>query len=149
MRNENSSQLKVFETAIEINVRFSDTDAMGVVWHGNYLRYFEDAREAFGDIYKMSYLNLYSKGFFTPIVKSDIDYKAPIFFGEKVLVKTKYIPVAAAKIIFCYEVINLTTGKICAVGKTIQVFLNSEKRTLELNKPDFYLEWEKKNGMII
>lgn len=39
---------QLLQVEIPIKVRFSDTDAMGVVWHGNYLRFFEDAREAFG-----------------------------------------------------------------------------------------------------
>ena len=139
--------MKDFKTEIAINVRFSETDAMGVVWHGNYLKFLEDAREAFGDKYGLTYLDVYKNGYFTPIVKSDIDYKSPIYYGEKANVIIKYIPSLAAKIIFEYEVINLSTGKICAVGKTIQVFLNSTTRTLELNKPDFYIDWETKNNI--
>jgi acyl-CoA thioester hydrolase len=139
--------LKDFKTEIPINVRFSETDAMGVVWHGNYLKFLEDAREAFGDKYGLTYLDVYKNGYFTPIVKSDIDYKSPIYYGEKANVIIKYIPSQAAKIIFEYEVFNLSTGKLCAVGKTIQVFLNSTTRTLELNKPDFYIEWETKNNI--
>lgn len=122
---------------------------MGVVWHGNYLKYFEDARELFGDSYGLTYLEIHGNGYFVPIVKSEIDYKAPIYYGEKVSVRIKYIPVAAAKIIFEYEIINLSTGKQCAVGKTVQVFLNAASRMLELYKPIFYLEWESKNGVIV
>ena len=39
---------------IEIDIRFSETDAMGVVWHGNYLKFFEDGREAFGKEFGLS-----------------------------------------------------------------------------------------------
>ena len=139
--------MKELKTEVAINLRFSDTDAMGVIWHGNYLRFFEDAREAFGNSYGLTYLDMYKNGYFTPIVKSDIDYKSPIYYGEKVNILAKYVPSVAAKIIFEYEVLNLSTKKLCAVGKTIQVFLNAEKRILELNKPDFYTEWEKKSGI--
>ena len=41
MPNENCYYMKSLESFIEINIRFSETDAMGVVWHGNYLKYFE------------------------------------------------------------------------------------------------------------
>ena len=143
MRNENRSQLKELKIEVAINLRFSDTDAMGVIWHGNYLRFFEDAREAFGNAYGLTYLDIYGNGYFTPIVKSDIDYKSPIYYGEKVNVIAKYIYSPAAKIIFEYEVVNISTKKVCAAGKTIQVFLNAKERKLELNKPDFYLRWEK------
>ncbi len=141
--------MKEFKTEINVNVRFSDTDAMGVVWHGNYLRYFEDAREAFGNMYELTYLDVYKNGFFTPIVKSEIDFKSPIYYGETIKVVAKYLPFAAAKIIFEYEVINISTGKICTVGKTVQIFLDTTTRLLELNKPAFYTEWEKKVGIKI
>lgn len=139
--------MKQLKIEVAINLRFSDTDAMGVIWHGNYLRFFEDAREAFGDAYGLTYLDVHNNGYFTPIVKSDIDYKSPIYYGEKVKAIAKYIPVAAAKIIFEYEVVNCSTGKLCAVGKTIQCFLKAKERILELYKPEFFLEWEKKNDI--
>ena len=131
---------------VTVNVRFSDTDAMGVVWHGNYLRFLEDAREAFGNKYGLTYLDMYHNGYFTPIVKVDIDYKSPVYYGEKAKVVATLKQSAAAKIVFEYKIINETTGTICAVGKTIQVFLNVKERNLELNKPSFYSEWEKNLG---
>lgn len=140
-------QMKELKIEIAVHLRFSDTDAMGVIWHGNYLKFFEDARESFGTTYGLTYLDVYRNGYFTPIVKSDIDFKSPIHFGDKVNATAKYIPNAAAKIIFEYEVVNLTTGKVCAIGHTIQVFLTSKERKLELNKPDFYLDWEERNNI--
>ena len=38
----------------EIAIRFSEVDAMNVVWHGNYLKFFEDGREALGEKYGLS-----------------------------------------------------------------------------------------------
>ncbi|KQS27730.1 thioesterase family protein [Dyadobacter sp. Leaf189] len=130
---------------IEIDIRFSETDAMGVVWHGNYLKFFEDGREAFGKTYGLEYLTIFNKGYFTPIVKSEIDHKAPVYYGQAIKVVTRYVPVKSAKIQFEYEVINLTTGELCAIGKTMQVFLDKETRTLELITPAFYQEWKVKN----
>lgn len=127
-----------------LDVRFSDTDAMAVVWHGNYLRYFEDGREHFGEKFCLEYLDVYNQGFFTPIVKSEINHKAPIHYGDKVKIITKYIKQRASKIVFEYTIINIDTNVICATGKTIQVFLSANERTLELNKPDFYVKWEDK-----
>lgn len=140
--------MKNLSIEIPINIRFSDTDAMGVVWHGNYLRFFEDAREAFGHKYKLHYLDVYHHGFFTPIVKSAIDHKAPLYYGEKAQIVARLIPSAAAKIVFEYEINNLSSGLISAVGSTVQIFMNAKDRTLELSKPDFYAEWEKSNKII-
>ena len=128
----------------ELRIRFSDTDAMGVVWHGNYLRFFEDGREAFGAKFGLEYLDMYHNGYFTPIVKSGIDHKAPIKYGDRVKLITKHIPQRAAKLVFEYEIINIATNVVCAKGKTIQVFLNVESQELELNTPPFYEEWKNK-----
>lgn len=135
------------QTEIEFDIRFSETDAMGVVWHGNYLKYFEDGREAFGKEFGLEYLDMYKNGYFTPIVKSEINHKSPIDYGHRAKIITTLRPCRAAKIIFEYEIINLTTGLVSATGTTMQVFLHAEKRELELNIPDFYLEWENKIGI--
>jgi len=134
--------LKYLETSLEINVRFSETDAMGVIWHGNYLKYFEDAREFFGEFFKMEYLDLFHKGYFTSIVKSEIEHKSSVRYGDKIRVVARLEKMAAAKIVFHYEVINLNSGKLAAKGTTIQVFLKVDSPTLELLKPDFISDWE-------
>ncbi|WP_149243364.1 acyl-CoA thioesterase [Dyadobacter sp. 32] len=135
----------MLSSEIEIDIRFSETDAMGVVWHGNYLKFFEDGREAFGKSFGLEYLTIFDRGYFTPIIRSEIDHKAPVYYGQVIKVITKYIPSKSAKIQFEYEVINISTGMLCAVGKTVQVFLEKESRTLELITPDFYREWKERN----
>jgi acyl-CoA thioester hydrolase len=132
----------MISSEIDIDIRFSETDAMGVVWHGNYLKFFEDGREAFGRKYGLEYLQIHEKGFVTPIVKSEIDHKAPVYYGQAIKVITRYIPTKSAKIQFEYEVLNVTTGQLCATGKTMQVFLDRDSRELELISPVFYKEWK-------
>ncbi len=139
--------MKKLTAKTTVNIRFSDTDSMGVVWHGNYLKFFEDVRESFAKKYNLNYLHVYKSGFFMPIVKSGIDHKAPIFYGQKATVSATLIPTASAKVIFEYEVFNQTTDKLAATGRTVQVFLTVEKRELALYKPDFYIEWEKSVGI--
>ncbi len=138
----------MLSSEIEIDIRFSETDAMGVVWHGNYLKFFEDGREAFGKTFGLEYLTIFDKGYFTPIIKSEIDHKAPVYYGQQIKVITKFIPSKSAKILFEYEVINMSTGALCAVGKTMQVFLEKESRTLELLTPDFYREWKERHVQV-
>ncbi len=139
--------MKKLKAETKVNIRFSDTDSMGVVWHGNYLKFFEDVREVFAIKYALDYLDVYKQGYFLPIVKSEIDHKAPIFYGQKAKVFATLIPTPSAKVIFEYKVINLATDKIAAIGKTIQVFLTAEARELSLYKPDFYTKWEKSVGL--
>ena len=44
--------------SVIIRVRFNETDPLGIVWHGNYIKYFEEGREAFGRKYGLSYLDV-------------------------------------------------------------------------------------------
>jgi acyl-CoA thioester hydrolase len=133
--------LRFIEDKIKINVRFSEVDAMGVVWHGNYLKFFEDARESFGKKTGMSYLDIHKQGYVVPIVKSQLQYKTHISFGDEIEVVSRLIKSKAAKIVFYYEVWNLTTNKMSAEGLTEQVFLNNKTRELELYIPEFYKNW--------
>jgi acyl-CoA thioester hydrolase len=114
---------------------------MGVVWHGTYLRYFEDGREAFGRALGMSYLEFYEKGYFIPIVKSEIDHKGVVRYGDEIEITTSIIQGDAAKIVFEYSIFNVTMGMLAATGKTVQVFMKVDTRELYLVVPDFYKDW--------
>jgi len=140
--------MKYLESSIEVLVRFSETDAMGVVWHGNYLKFFEDAREYFGREHGLEYLDCYNNGYFTPIVESQVSHKASVNYGESVLVKAKLIWKPSAKIVFEYEIINTAHNQIAAYGTTTQVFLSVDKRELELIKPEFIRTWEDSKNWI-
>ena len=131
----------------EIIIRFNEVDSMGIVWHGNYAKYFEDGREAFGKDLGLSYLDVYSNKFLIPLVKLDFEYKTPLEYGDSAIIETRYINHAAAKIHFEYTIYNKKNNKIAATGKSIQVFLNIE-RELVLISPDFFLEWKRKMGLI-
>jgi len=138
--------VRILESSIELAIRFSETDAMGVVWHGNYLKFFEDAREKFGLDHGIQYLDVFNEGFYTPIVKSDINHKASVYYGQRVKVKVTLEDDPASKIVFRYEVTNLDTNEIAAIGSTTQVFLSVDDRLLELTKPFFFVEWSNKQN---
>lgn len=63
----------------QTTVRFSEVDSMQVVWHGEYVRYFEDGREAFGREYPgLGYLDFYANGYTAPIVDLQLQYVSPL-----------------------------------------------------------------------
>ncbi len=128
---------------IKIKVRFSEVDSMQVVWHGEYIRYFEDGREAFGKRYGISYCDIYNNGYTAPIVDLTCQYKSSLAMGDEAVIETRYIPSDAAKILFEYTVFRSDGITVAATGTTMQVFLNAKKE-LELVTPDFYLNWKKK-----
>lgn len=127
----------------ELRVRFNEVDALGIVWHGHYVKFCEDGREAFGAEYGLGYLEVHKHGFATPIVNINIDFKRTVAYGESLLVETKYIYSPAAKIIFEYTLYRKSNKEVVAKGKSTQVFFNLDK-TLYITNPPFYEEWKNK-----
>lgn len=124
-----------------LNVRFNEVDSIGIVWHGHYLKYFEDGREDFGKRYGISYLSVQQAGFTTPVVISSIQHKNPLRYGDKAIIKTTWHDHPAAKMHFTYEIVNEETKQVIATGETIQVFCDAENK-LCLYAPAFYLDWK-------
>lgn len=127
-----------------IHVRFSECDPLKIVWHGNYVKYFEDGREDFGKTYGLSYLEIYSKnGLSVPLVHLELDYKKTVSMGETLRVQTTLIDNPAAKVVFEYKIFNLQNEVVCT-GKTIQAFVDVQKKELQITTPPFFEEWKNK-----
>ena len=128
----------------EVYVRFNEADPLGIVWHGHYVRYFEDGREAFGKRYGISYLDFYNKGIAVPVVSVQCDYKKALRYGDSVIVETTYINTAAAKLKFEYKIVDVATKALVAKGSSVQVFVDAKTFDLQLTLPHFFEEWKKK-----
>jgi len=132
----------------EIKIRFNEVDSLRIVWHGHYVKYLEEAREAFGKKYEMGYLDVEKHGYATPIVKVDIDYKQQLRYGDDVIIEAEYVDTAAAKLVFHYTLWRKKDMVVVAKAKTIQVFLELDTLELSLTHPQFGIEWKKKWGVV-
>ncbi|HEY0272275.1 MAG TPA: acyl-CoA thioesterase [Chitinophaga sp.] len=132
---------------VEILVRFNEADPLGIVWHGHYVRYFEDGREAFGNKYGLRYLDIFAKGYTVPVVQVECNYKRSLRYGDSVIVETRYVPTLAAKIRFEYTLYNARTSEIVATGASVQVFLDRETQALQLIQPVFFEEWKQQHAL--
>ncbi len=130
----------------DVRVRFTECDPLGIVWHGNYIQYFEDGREAFGRHHGISYLDQKKHNFSTPIVKSSCEHKLPLRYGDVAKIKTTYVDSAAAKMVFKYEILN-PEGKVVCTGETVQVFVELFGE-LSLELPKFFKDWKIKVGLL-
>ena len=130
----------------EIRVRFVETDPLGIVWHGNYIQYFEDGREAFGRHHGISYLDQKDHNFSPPIVKSSSEHKLPLRYGDVATVLTTYVDSPAAKMVFKYKIFN-PSGEVVCTGETVQVFVELGGE-LSLTIPKFFMDWKKKVGLL-
>ena len=132
----------------EVIVRFNEADPLGIVWHGHYLRYFEDGREAFGKLHGISYLDCYRHGLAAPVVSVHCDYSKPLRYGDTVLVHTTYIDTASAKLMFEYKIFEAKENTPVAKGSSVQVFVDAKTFELQLTLPAFFEEWKKKQHLI-
>ena len=148
MRRKTPFNAKEIEHIIQVRIRFVETDPLGIVWHGNYIQYFEDGRESFGRHHGISYLDQKLHGYATPIVKSSTEHKLPLRYGDVATVKTIYVDSPAAKMVFRYEIYNQQEELVCT-GETVQVFVEKiGQGDLALTPPDFFVEWKKKVGLL-
>nr|MBP7471449.1 acyl-CoA thioesterase [Prevotella sp.] len=127
----------------ELEIRFSEIDAMNVVWHGSYPLYFEDARETFGAKYGLDYNTFFNEGYFAPLVELTFHYKKVIRYNMKPRIDIIYRPTEAAKIVFDYEIHNPDDDTIMATGHSVQVFMNKDYQLMWEN-PEFYLKWKER-----
>lgn len=130
-----------------LDIRFNEVDMMGVVWHGAYVAFLEDAREAFGAKYGLSYTKYIVENTFAPIVDMKISYKKPLRYGMKPVVKITYRPTDSAKIIFDYEILNPEDDSVILTATSVQVFMDRNYNLL-WESPAFYQEWKKQMGLI-
>ncbi len=144
-KKERATATKLTET-YDIRVRFNETDPLGIVWHGYYIHYFEDGREAFGRKYGISYLDVNKNGYATPIVKSSSEHKLPLRYGDVATIETTFMNTPAAKMIFSYKIKN-AEGKVVCSGETVQVFVD-DKGELSLTNPEFYEEWKQQMNLV-
>ena len=136
----------IIKEVATIRVRFNETDPLGIVWHGNYISYFEEGREAFGRKHGLSYLDVKNNGYVTPIVESFSKHKLPLKYGDIATIETTYKDTPSAKMIFTYKIFN-TEKKLVCEGRTVQVFVENGGE-LSLNIPSFFRDWKMKVGLI-
>lgn len=129
-------------------VRFSEVDSLRIVWHGNFLNYFEDGRDAWAKQYDFDFLEVYEQhGLLMPLASSHMDYKYPLRYNEIGLVETTFVNSPAAKMIFRFKVYNEDRTELKATGETVQVFMDTD-HVLQLNTPPFFEAWKRKQGLV-
>ena len=111
------------EHKIELRVRYSETDQMGVVYHGNYLPYFEVGRVEWLRNQGISYKSMEESGVALPIVNINISYKKPARYDDLLTVTTKFKNQSSVKIEFeC--LINNEKGELLTTADFILVFVD-------------------------
>ncbi len=116
--------------SLKIKVYYEDTDAGGVVYHANYLRYFERARTEFLAKGGVSIAELHRRGRFFTVVHVDIKYRRPAFLGDVLEVTTEMEEVRQASMTARQQVIK--DGTVIAEAHVTVACVNEDGRPQRL-----------------
>lgn len=116
----------MFSSSTQIRVRYSETDQMNVVYHGNYAQYFEVARaEAIRDM-GITYKEMEEMGIVMPIVELHTKFLRPAVYDDLLTIKTQLRELPKDhRIEFHHEVYN-EEGKLLTIGRIVLYFLDSK-----------------------
>ena len=123
---------------IQVRVRYSETDQMGVVYHGNYIPYFEMGRVEWLRNKGVSYKSMEENGIALPIVNMNINYKKSARYDDLLTVRTVFKSQSSVKIEFDCEILN-EQAELLTTAHFILVFV-SLKTGRPTAPPDYILE---------
>jgi len=123
------SDKKSFE--VKISVPFFDLDPMRIVWHGNYLNYFELARAALFEHYGVDLYTYYDREkIIFPIIRTSTKHIFPLKHRDEVICKATLVD-ANIKLVVDFEIRKTSDNSVCARGRTEQVAVKTpEMETL-------------------
>mgnify|MGYP006225863877 FL=1 len=123
--------------SIEIKVRYCETDQMGLVHHGSYINYFEEARIAWISNLGFSYSEMEKSGIILPVSKLNVNYLRPAYFDDDLLVSVELAELPTSRLIFNYTIKK--EEEVIVTGTTVLAFLNKETKK-PVKCPDYMLE---------
>lgn len=126
--------MTIFKSEITIKVPFFDNDPMGIVWHGNYIKYLEIARCDMFDKIGYNYIAMKEDGLSYPLAKMDFKFISPATFNQELKIVTTLEEIEPA-IIIRYEIVDFMTGKKILKAKSMQIRVNIDNGKSEYFAP--------------
>lgn len=122
------------------DVKYYETDKMGIVHHSNYVRWFEEARMDFLAKIGYPYDKMEEMGILSPVLAVSSKYKSVIKFGEHVEIDTRVISFNGIKLVLGYEIKRLGTDEITTVGESEHCFADEQFKPVNMKKwnKEFY-----------
>ncbi len=123
----------------EIEVRYAETDQMGVVYHANYLIWMEVGRTGLIKDIGFSYAQLEMDGVVSPVIDLQVTYKKPIRYGETATIKTWIAQYDGFRSVYGYEVLT-PDGEVSLVATSTHVCVKKDTfKPISLRRS--YPEW--------
>ena len=123
---------------ISFRIRYSETDQMGVVYHGNYPQFLEIGRVEWLRSFGISYKSMEENGIMLPVISLQINYKKSAVYDDLITVVTRLKKIPSVKIEFDYEILN-EEQELLIEANTVLAFLDVKTKK-PLRCPDYILE---------
>lgn len=121
---------------VPLKIPFYDVDPMQIVWHGNYLKYFDIARQ---ELFNAAELDLFNysteSGYVFPVIRVDVKYVRPLRVNDECICSV-FLKDTNVKIIMDFEIRLKDSGVICAQGRSQQAALRLPEMEMQFHIPE-------------
>jgi acyl-CoA thioester hydrolase len=131
--SENGAGAVVDVARARVRVRYAETDQMGVVYHANYLVWFEVGRVEFMRAHGFSYKQMeLEEGCMIAVVEANVRYRAPARYDEELVVETRLVNARGSVIRFGYRVLREADDLLLCEGETVHVVVGRDMKRRRL-----------------
>ena len=117
----------------ELRTLYVDTDRSQVVYHANYLKFFEFGRASLMREASYPYKQIEESGYLYPIIKTELNYYSPLFYDDLMYIHTRPTKLEMVKLQFDYLITKAEGGEICCTGFTKHCAVNSRNIPVEID----------------
>ena len=129
----------ILQAEVTLRTAFQDADPMGVIYHGNYFRFFEEARRAMMEQLDYGYMAMKESGYMWPIIDAAVRYVQPIKFDQSIIVTAK-LTEWENRLRTDYVIYDAVTRKRLTKGHTIQVAVSIDTEEMCFVSPTVFTQ---------
>ena len=133
MANEHAPQRQIHRHT-RVRVRYAETDQMGVVYHANYLVWFEVGRVELMRQYGLDYKAMESEGCGIAVVEVTVRYKSPARYDDELIIESAVLKARGSIIRFGYRIMRAADGLLLCEGETAHVVVGRDMKRARLPK---------------
>ena len=113
-----------------VRVRYAETDQMGVVYHSNYLIWFEVGRVEFIRQMGLDYKTMEEEGFAIAVVDAHVRYRTPARYDDELVIETRLLASRGAVVKFGYRILRVVDGVQLCEGETMHVCVGKDMKKI-------------------
>ena len=106
-------------------IRFSDSDAQGIVFNANYLRYVDDAITDYFDALPVGWTDMQARGYELVLGRAELSFRSSARIGETLATSVKVVQIGTTSVTFGATIVEEGSGRLVVEGREVQVMVDS------------------------